>query len=121
MKSKDANHPYGELSVLSMKLHHDFYGTSTIDSKEQEKLEKLIEVCSSDENCEEAIVYFSSLALLNELQGDINGAIKCREKEIELIEKLHEISNDPNVLIGYEKEILQERRDLLGNLEKRSK
>jgi len=71
-----------------------------------------------------AIVRAEGLALLRELEGDLEEAIVYRRREIQLMEKLHREAESPSyaastrayMLRGRNKADLRERRAILGRL-----
>lgn len=49
---------------------------------------------ASDEHAEDAIVYWEARALIAELRGELAEAVRCRRREIEQLERLHQCVRD---------------------------
>ena len=111
-------YPIGELSIHSRMVHETFYSSSDVSDYDISKLKELINNCGTEENSE-SILYQGSQALLKEIEEAFQESSKFRKREIELIEKLHRITEDPSVLIGYEEEVLRERKNILEKLNQR--
>ena len=111
-------YPIGELSIHSRMVHETFYSSSDVSDYDISKLRELINNCGTEVH-DESILYQGSQALLKEIEEAFQESSKFRKREIELIEKLHRLTDDPSVLIGYEEEVLRERKNILEKLNQR--
>lgn len=119
---------WDEIGYLRMKILDWFYGKGNRRKALPfcARLEALLE---KTPEAHEAILGEECWSLIREVQGDLAGAIAHREREIELIKRLHRISvNTPGrdfALRGYDYSDWSDRLDLLailyhdaGNLQK---
>jgi hypothetical protein len=118
--------PWVELDYLCKKIHYWFY-TRMKRSRAERYLDRLETVLADLPKNDVAIIRHEGFALLHELKGDVNKAIRFRRREIELIERLHEIARSPHhdddtrayMLQGHGAADLQDRRKILAALELR--
>jgi len=111
---------WGELDYVCKKIRYWLYlrKEQTRAKRYLHRLQQLLEELPENDM---AIIRQEAWALLHELKGDKVAAIKYRQREIELIEKLHEDvesrSYDPqmkaSILGDRDSKGLQERRALL--------
>lgn len=115
---------WGELEYLCAVIHRLWYaqGNKGRVKKFLARLEKLLAELPPNDM---AILREDGLALLSEITGRIDAAIKHRKREIKLMEKLHKdvASRDyaddmkASILVNRDAETLQERRDILQKLQ----
>jgi hypothetical protein len=112
-------HDWDEIDYLRLKILHWFY--------EREDRRKALPFCARLQallertpDAHEAILGEECWSLICEVRGDLAGAIAYRQREIELIKRLHRISiNTPGrdiVWRGYDYSDLSDRLDLLAIL-----
>lgn len=112
--------PWLELDYLCKKIHFWFY-TRGKRPRAERYLDRLEQVLNEVPRNNLAIIRHEGLALLHVLKGELSKAIHSRTREIELIERLHEIARSPKVeesvraymLQGHEAADLQVRRKIL--------
>jgi len=71
-----------------------------------------------------ALRYWESAAIVAELKGELDDAIRCRRRKIELTLLLHQSVKDgkgggPELLEGRDVDVIEERRGILADLESR--
>jgi tetratricopeptide (TPR) repeat protein len=112
-------HEWDEIDYLYMKILHWFYGEGN-RRKAMPFCARLEALLEKTPDAHEAILGEECWSLICELRGDLAGAIAYREREIELIKRLHRISvNTPGrdiVLREYGYSDLSDRFDLLAIL-----
>jgi hypothetical protein len=117
--------PWVELDYLCKKIHYWLYvrKNKARADRYQDRLEQVLKVLpNSDDNL--AIIRQEGWALLHELKDEASQSILFRTREIELIERLHELARSPRhdekarayMLQGRDAVALQARRDILHSL-----
>ncbi|MBI1830176.1 MAG: hypothetical protein HYR84_01850 [Planctomycetes bacterium] len=112
-----------ELEYLCRKVHYWLYTRKNATRADQYR-DRLQAVLSDLPRNDIAIIRQEGHALLCQLNGNVGKAIRHRTREIELIERLHEIASDPKyddgtrayMLQGHDAADLQERRKILESL-----
>jgi hypothetical protein len=115
---------WGELLYLRDKIHYWLY-TRKEKTSARRYLSRLERVLSELPTQDRAILREEGLALLHELKGETGAAIKHRQREIELMKELHEEVSAggydekmaASILVGRDRNALQERRAILRVLE----
>jgi hypothetical protein len=116
---------WGELDYLCKKLSYWLY-TRDQKSRAERYLNRLKRVLRDLPENDHAIIREEGLSLLHELKGELGGAITHREREIQLMERLHREAHLPRykdstrayMLRDRDKSVLQQRRKILEALEK---
>ncbi len=110
---------WDEIDYLRMKILDWFYGRGN-RRKAMPFCARLEALLEKTPDAHEAILGEECWSLICEVRGDLARAIAYREREIELIKRLHRISvNTPGrdfVLRGYDYSDLSDRLDLLAGL-----
>jgi hypothetical protein len=117
--------PWGELQYVCKKIHAWLYQRKERPSARRylPRLERILAALPPNDM---AILKEEGLALLHELKGEIKEAIKHRQREIQLMEKLHDAVNgrisDPalrkSILMDRDAAALSERKIILQKLQK---
>lgn len=118
---------WGELSDVCQRVHRHLYenGNRAAARRYRQRLESITGELPDNDS---AILREEALALLHELADDIPQAVRHREREIELIEWLHDSVRESietgrydkrmgsSILAGWGKPVLAERRKILRRL-----
>ena len=117
--------PWAELDYLCKKISHWLYveGHKARAGHYRNRLERVLDKLPENEL---AILREEGLALLCELKGEKNAAIKHRKREIQLMERLHREAQAPKytdstrayMLHDRDTNVLDERRAILDGLMK---
>ena len=118
--------PWTELDYLCEKIHYWLYVRKNKARAERycARLERVLKILPSDDD-NLAIIRQEGWALLHELKDEASKSILFRTREIELIERLHELAGKHDektrayMLQGREADALEERRDILRSLKNR--
>ena len=118
--------PWLELDYLCTKVRFWLY-TRKAKHRAERYLKRLENVLAHVPENEVAIIRQEGFALLHELMGNVSASIVHRQREIELIERLHREARLPRysestrayMLQGLDEAALQERREVLKSLMRR--
>jgi hypothetical protein len=116
---------WGELDYLCKKIRYWLY-TRKQRAGAERYLKRLQRVLRNLPENDTAIIREEALSLLHELKGELGGAIAHRERELQLMERLHREARSPRyadstrayMLRGRDSAVLQERRAILESLKK---
>jgi hypothetical protein len=116
---------WGELDYLCKKMRYWLY-TKKQKPRAEHYIDRLARVLRKLPENERAIIREEGLALLHELKGDLRAAIAHREREIALMERLHQDAQSPRyakstkayMLRDRDTADLRERRAILESLKK---
>jgi hypothetical protein len=117
---------WGELSHVCDRIHRLLYSKRDKATARRLYLSRLERILENLPENDMAILRAEGLAQLNELKGNKTGAIKHRKREIELMQKLHEDVEARDydertkaaILVGRDKQALQQRRAILQALKR---
>jgi hypothetical protein len=99
---------WGELDYLCKKMRYWLY-TKKQKSRAEHYMERLARVLRKLPQNDRAIIREESLALLHELKGDLHAAVAHREREIALMERLHQDSQSPRYAESTKAYMLRDR------------
>lgn len=120
---------WGELDYVCRRIHYWLYGRNS-KAAARRYLGRLEHILAKLPENDLAILRQEGLALLHELRGQNRSAIKHREREIQLTERLHDSVRESvqageydermgvSILVGRNAATLRERRAILQALQK---
>jgi hypothetical protein len=109
--------PWVELDYLCKRIHYWLYARKH-RTNANHYAPRLVRVLRNLPDDNVAIVRQEALALVHELEGDLDAAISHREREIQLTERLHKIAHAPDTAESTRRYMLQ-RRDAAALRERR--
>jgi hypothetical protein len=123
---------WGELDAICRRVHHWLYDRRDVSvaKRFRNRLRRSLATVPADGD---AILYQEAMALLHELDGGTDAAIRARRKEIELMEKLqksvaksiragdYDVKMARSILLNRDAKGLQKRKAILGVLESKTK
>jgi hypothetical protein len=115
------SHSFYDLAELCTRIHDQLHTCrDEIGALRRfPRLEAMLAGVASEQG-ERAIVYWDALALAAELRGELEDALRCRRREVELIEELHRLVREerehPYALTGRGVDVLEARRAIVDEL-----
>jgi hypothetical protein len=121
---------WGEVNNICQRVHRHLYETrnTTAAKRYRRRLESITKQLPENDL---AILREEALALLHELEGDLSAAVRHREREVGLIERLHASVGESvdagrydskmgaSILANWDNRALKQRRAILKGLKAR--
>ena len=116
-------HPWPELKRYENKITRKLAKGKTPKPEHVEQIRSLFAQCETAPDADEALCYQGAKAIIAELDGDIDTAIKYREIEAKLIERLYQLEEENPTggltLQDYQEEDIARRARILKRLRSR--